>query len=144
MTLQEKAQKYINQFDTITIQDTNKTRVILKDDASEELKLSVQNAHQDKLPRDFVYETYLRILEKICDYNTDSMDFFDETRYEIVDSMVDIYTSDLVEWLGEDNNNVYYLSDAISDGVEDGFQALQLAQYKAIDEIFPYVQELLS
>lgn len=144
MTIQEKAQKYVDQFEVIKIQDTDNTRAILKDSADEKLKNAVREAHGDRMPNDFVFSTFLSLLEKITDYNTDSMDFFDETRNEIVDSLVDVYTSQLTAWLHEDVNNVYYLETAIANGATDGFNLLSMAQFAAIDEIFPYVQELLN
>ena len=69
-----------------------------------------------------------------------------ENRSEIVDSLVDVYTSDLTEWLDSNNNNVYYLGEAQKElGIqEDGFKLLAMAQYMAIDEIFSEVIELLT
>jgi len=59
-----------------------------------------------------------------------------EEMTEWADTETDIYTSDLTEWLNNRNDNVYYLSEAIEEGAEDGFKALSMAQYKAIEELF--------
>jgi len=59
-----------------------------------------------------------------------------EKMTEWADTETDIYTSDLTEWLNESENNVYYLGEAIEEGAEDGFKALSMAQYKAIEELF--------
>ena len=56
-----------------------------------------------------------------------------------MDGLVDIYTTDLTKWLNDNINNVYYLEDAIKNGAEDGFNALQVAQYQAIDEVAGHV-----
>lgn len=47
----------------------------------------------------------------------------------------DIYTSDLTTWLGSKNDFIYYLTDAIKEGAQDGFQALSMAQSKYIYEV---------
>lgn len=61
----------------------------------------------------------------------------DDLIYEWIDSEVDPYTSGLTEWLNSHNENVYYLTQALEEQeIKDGFQALQVAQYKAIDEVF--------
>lgn len=150
MTIQQKAQKYIDQFEVIKIQDTDKTRVILKSDknglydSESKLYTAIREAHGDRFPDDFVYSTFLSILEKITEYDTDSIDPLDEYRHEIVDSMVDIYTHDLTGWLHDDIYNVSYLDEAIENGATDGCSLLSIAQYLAIDEVYPFVQELLN
>lgn len=53
---------------------------------------------------------------------------------EWADSTTDVYTSDLTEWLHDNNNNQYYLSEASKEGSHDNL--LMVAQYKAIEELF--------
>jgi len=49
----------------------------------------------------------------------------------------DIYTSDLTEWLNDNENNVYYLTDVLEEmDIKDGFKLLEIAQYKAIEELY--------
>lgn len=70
------------------------------------------------------------------DLNT-ALEDFKEHISEYVDNRTDVYTSDLTEWLHDRNGNVSYLTDALEEhGVKDGFKALQMAQYKAIEELY--------
>ncbi len=56
---------------------------------------------------------------------------------EWADSDTDVYTSDLTEWLNRSNYNVYYLDDALKEyQPDDGFKALQMAQYAAREEVY--------
>lgn len=56
----------------------------------------------------------------------------------------DVYTSDLTEWLSDSEYHVYWLSDAIEIGVEDGFQALRIAQQEALIDIAHIMVRYLS
>lgn len=61
-----------------------------------------------------------------------------------IDSNVDVYTSDLTNWLNRDNYNVYYLTEAIESGdPKDGFQLLSLAQYYCYQEIWFSVRDCI-
>jgi hypothetical protein len=141
MNYQEKAEKYLKFFEYKKRGED--TIVILKDNAPAELQESVHNAHGDRLPSDWIYDKYESILSSISDYDSKELD---DIRAEIVDGLVDVYTSNLTEWLNDDNRNVYYLSEALAeygDG-DDGFALLAQAQYRAIDEIFGEVAGLLE
>lgn len=113
------------------------TIVILKDNTPEALRDSVRKAHGEKLPDDWIYDKYHSVLDALTQYNFESTDDLEEKRPEIVDSLVDMYTRDLTKWLNDSPYNVYYITEAQEEyGVqEDGFKILQMAQYKAIDEI---------
>jgi len=119
------------------------TITVLKDGAPEDLLESIHQAHGDRLPDDWVYDKYHSILDAISGYDNDDLD---EIRPEIVDGLVDVYTSDLTAWLHSSNYNVYYMTEAQEEygAQEDGFKLLQMAQYKAIDEIYGYVQNYLE
>lgn len=144
MTIQQKIDKYINQFTAKEFGDLP-TRIIFEENASEELRSSVRNAHGDSLPDDWVFDTYLRILQTMNDYEMDNDEKLEDYRSEIVDGLVSIYTSDLTDWLGSNNSNVEYLTEALEEfEPKDGFQALAMAQYQAIDEIYSEVVSLLT
>lgn len=111
--------------------------IILKHGAPEALRDSVLNAHGDRLPDDWIYNKYHGVLDAFAGYTIEDADGLDDNRAEIVDGLVDVYTSDLTAWLNSHNANVYYLTEAQEEygAIEDGFKLLMLAQYKAIDEI---------
>lgn len=68
----------------------------------------------------------------------EDMEENDDPIYENASNDVDCYTGQLTEWLHASSNNVYYLSEALSEygEIRDGFQALTLAQAKCIEEIY--------
>ena len=149
MNYQEKAGKYLKFFEQkkrLGYKDgiEDDTIVILKDNAPEELRESVHNAHGDRLPSDWIFDKYHSILDVISNYGEFSD--IDDIRNEIVDGLVDCYTSNLTGWLNDDNRNVYYLSEALAEfgGGDDGFALLAMAQYQAIDDIFGEVAGLLE
>jgi hypothetical protein len=119
---------------------------VFEDNVPKELRDSVHKAHSDRMPSDWIYEKYSSILDALTNYEIESMDDIEENRAEIVDGLVDVYTSDLTAWLHADNRNVYYLTEAQEEyGAEsDGFKLLAMAQYKAIDDVFSEVVELLG
>jgi len=143
MTISKKAIKYLKMFKTVKRGDED---ITVFHNASEDLKDSVYKAHGDRLPNDWIFDKYQSILQSITDYDIESDDDLLDNRGEIVDGLVDVYTSDLTEWLNDSNYNVYYIEEAQKEyGPEDdGFKLLSMAQYKAIDEIFDYVYSLLT
>jgi len=69
-------------------------------------------------------------------------DIFSKTRDALE---ADDYTSDLTEWLNERNDNVYYLTEVLEDGIpEDGFTLLQDAQVKHKNEIYTIIFNMLE
>ena len=111
--------------------------VVLKQDAPEALRDSVHSAHGDRLPDDWIYDKYQSILSTLAGYTITDADGLEDNRAEIVDGLVDVYTSDLTAWLNSHNANVYYMTEAQEEyGAQtDGFKLLMSAQYMAIDEI---------
>ena len=144
MKIKTKIQNYINDFEPVIKQVDNSTIWVLKDSASKKLKQSIYDAHEGSYPNDYIYSTYLCILENLLNYDINSVDDIDDIRHELVDSMVCLYTHDLTEWLHSNTSNVYYLDIAINEyGCKSGFELLATAQYISIDEVFEYVLELL-
>jgi len=144
MKLKDKAQFFYEQFAT---KDRNGEQIVVfKGTRTNALHDSVMKAHGDRLPDDWIFDKYHSILGTIADYDIERASDLDDKRSEIVDGLVDVYTSDLTAWLHSDNRNVYYLEEAQKEYGEapDGFALLMRAQYMAIDEIFSEVQELLT
>jgi hypothetical protein len=141
MNYQEKAEKFLQFFEQIKRGED--TITILKPNAPKELYDSVMNAHGDRLPNDWIFDKYESILSNIGEYEDRELD---DIRGEIVDGLVDCYTSDLTSWLNESPYNVYYIDEAREQygESESGFNMLSMAQYKAIDDIFSEVVALLE
>ncbi len=143
--MNEKIEKYLACFEQKTRTNGDKF-YCLKADAPKELHDSVMEAHGDRMPSDWIYSTYEAILSTLSGYTIDSIGDVEENRSEIVDGLVDVYTSELTAWLNLDNRNVYYLTEAQEEygKQEDGGKLLAMAQYKAIDEIYESVESLLN
>ena len=57
--------------------------------------------------------------------------------YEEASNNIDCYTYNLTKWLNASINNVYYLTDVLTEhGPKDGFELLTIAQGKAIEEVY--------
>jgi hypothetical protein len=148
MKIQEKARKYSSMFE-IGKRNDGKSFVKIKDSYTDnepkELMESVRAAHGDRSPNDWVYTTYSELMDKVAEWDFASVEALEDTRHEIVDGYVDIYTADLTAWLAEDINNVWYLTETLEEfQPKDGFQLLSMAQYRAIDEVMQEVVNLLS
>lgn len=122
---------------------------ILSDNAPQSLRDSVHKAHGDRLPDDWIYQKYFFILDALRGYDIEGMDDIDEQRAEIVDGLVDVYTTNLTAWLASHNGNIEYMIEAQEElGKEDnriyGAELLMLAQYKAIDEIYSEVASYIE
>lgn len=143
MNINEIAKYYLDQFEYVKRGD--KTITVMKDSRDKELYDAVFKAHEDKLPLDFIFDKFSSILDAIGEYTNNDIDDLRDNGLEIVDGLVSVYTSDLTAWLNENNYNVYYLTEALEDGdCDDGFKLLMRAQYKAIDDIFAGVVELIE
>jgi len=98
-----------------------------------------------QMDEDSVYRYVVYALDYLIDGDFEDMDEARDMMTEEIDGLVDVYTSDLTEWLNKSNYNVYYLTEAQEEsGVSDGFQALAMAQYKAIENAFNEVLNLIE
>lgn len=148
MTINKKIQKYIDQMEVRERVDGSEYTVIKNEydlETHSPLYEAIRKAHGDSFPKDFIYSTFLDCLQRLSEYEINSNEKLEDVRNEVVDSMVDIYTHDLIKWLASDINNVYYLTQAIDEfECRDGFKALSMAQYLAIDEVMGYVIALIE
>lgn len=147
MTINKKIEKYLSEFEHGKRNDGS-GYVFIKNhdwDNPDKLMIAVRSAHGDKMPDDWIYSTFHNCLQRLSDYEITDNDKLEDIRSEAVDSMVDIYTADLTKWLASNINNVYYLTQAIEEfECKDGFKALSMAQYIAIDEVMNEVINLLE
>lgn len=90
--------------------------------------LTFRVSEATSLDSDSVYDFTSEALEKLAEANPKNRD---EALDALCEIEPDVYTSDLTEWLGKSNNNVYYLNDVMESGAEDGFQLLACAQAAA-------------
>ncbi len=101
----------------------------------------IYEAHQDRMPNDIVYGFIHDALILITEYPDASED---ELREAIYDIEPDVYTSDLTNWLGDHNENMYYLDQVLQEyQPTDGFQALSMAQAMHRQEVASIVLDEL-
>ena len=94
----------------------------------------IHKAHLDRMPNDDSYNRIYDFLSSFCDLDGTAIEEdFSEVVYQ---TEPDVYTSDLTKWLNDYNENVYYLTEAIEQGLaSDGFQLLSCAQKIYLEEI---------
>ena len=112
--------------------DNGELFVCLADNKKDWMKNAVMAAHNvcNIGPNDSTYE----MIEKVIDHlaNAEPKDA-DEAYDALREIESDIYTHDLLRWLGSSVYNVEYLETAVVEyGATDGFQ---MAQYAALQEI---------
>ena len=133
----QKLAKFYETFFFTKKRDDGEEFWLVKDDAPEELKELIHEAHEDMFPDDYKYEFILEALSTLSEY---------EDPDDAIEGIeADIYTSDLTDWLNSRNDRVYYLTEAQQQyQPEDGFQALSLAQYQEKSEVFWSVKNSLE
>ena len=142
MKIKTVIKKYSNQFESKT-RDNGERYIILKDGASEKLQNAVYEAHGELMPNDWIFSTFSSILSGLEGYEVECLEDIETYRHEIVDSLVDVYTSGLTSQL---NSSVYFIS-YIDEAVKEygaTENVLMVAQYMAIDEVFSEVINLLE
>ena len=156
---EKDVQKYRNLFELKTFsQDGGEIRKYVFKDESFKRGSKMDKPHKeisdvmhkliDGLSMDFVYEQVVACLDWVLENCQDGgLDIDDscDSMHESIDSNVDVYTSNLTGWLNENNNHVYYLTEALHEFGEgqDGFQLLASAQYMAIEEVWAGIINLI-
>ena len=96
--------------------------------------------------RDCYYNWGNEIMYEISEAIQDCKDI-QEVQSEIEalepDTEPDVYTSELTNWLSSNIDHVYYLTEALEYGANDGFQLLQQAQSLHIQEVKGLVKQSL-
>ena len=146
--------EHLSEHGYINIQDSDKKRLIFKN-REEVFKLFGGEKKEVLTPfNDYTYVWLHSFLRDLTDYlsqglkenSTDMEEAFNkfyDIMSEYIDSEVDVYTSDLTEWLNDRNSNIYYLDEAHKE-FRDSDNILGIAQYKAIEEIYFNAYELLK
>ena len=144
MTISENIDKALEYFDHIKRGD--ETITVLKENAPEELKQAIHNAHGDRLPDDWIYDKFESILSNLSEYPVDNAGKLDDYRHEIVDGLVDIYNSELTAWLADGLDNIAIVDEAVAElGAPEGvIKSIQWGQYKKLDEIYGEIVNYLT
>lgn len=89
---------------TTRTRDNGSTFVTLEDNAPEWLRDAVREAHDGEMPNDWRFETCRAIWQGLAE--TPDVD-----HSELADSLVDIYTADLLAWMAGDISRTAYVDE---------------------------------
>lgn len=134
-TIVTLAKELSAQLTTSERRDEAKTKYVhLKDGFPAWMQDVCHKAHGDRMPDDDVYSRIQDIVDILADLPDDATD--DDIQERIYEIEPDIYTNRLTEWLHSRNDNVFYLDEALKEGItNDGFALLSHAQGIYIREI---------
>jgi hypothetical protein len=93
---------------------------------------------------DFVYEKVVEALDWLMENDFKNIEEARGSMYVQVDSSVDVYDRDLLNWLARDIRHLEYLDRALAFTPEDAWQQLRIAQYLAIEEVYNNVLDLIE
>ncbi len=91
-----------------------------------------------RLPDDWIFEQMYRVAQELHDRSPEDMDATTDMVHEIADGLVDIYTSDLLAWIGN-HHNAAIADDATREGLIEQDAPIErraaVGQYEAISRI---------
>ena len=114
------------------------------DDIRDDLENIVREAHCGEFPNDWRFDTVDSIastLAEMSDSEDWDVDDFREESHEVADSLVDVYTSDLLQWVAGNINRPQWDDDSIVQPTTDIMVLIRLRQYEEIESM---VQVVLS
>ena len=124
-TIQELA-AYYDSFFEIRTRDNGETFVCLKDDRPDELRDLIREAHEGKLPDDWIYQKSRDILCHIAE------------GYDPSEIEPDIYTHELIEWL---KGNTHLFDEALEESELKDFASIaQFAQSREISSMASIIE----
>lgn len=100
----------------------------------------------DLMPDDYRYNVISRIFDTLNSYNVSDENTLDDLRGEIVDSLVDIYNHDLLNWLSSNLSRAELCNEALNQGYaqNDIYSIVKCAQYIEIETIYNNIQAFLT
>lgn len=140
----KKAQKLSECFKYKKFDDGAERVIIESDDKTlqeECINLTFKVSQETNLSTDSAYRFTSESLNRIAESGAKSMEDLTDLAYNLEP---DIYTYDLTAWLNENVNHIHYLDEAVSGGVDSGWQALALAQQFAKEEVQSLVLDLIQ
>lgn len=140
-TVRDLARAMAGRFTTRTRADDTKY-VCLTDEAEEWMRDVAREAHNDMLPDDWRYDAIASAVEFIA-----SEDDYDDRLDEWADGMVDVYSWDLIAWLGSQAARAEYVQEARDewgDAGESIYDELSRGQFFELREVVSLVVQSLE
>ena len=116
------------------------------DDIRDDLQSIVQEAHLGEFPNDWRFDTVHSIastLAEMPDSEDWDVDNFRDESHEVADSLVDVYTSDLLQWVAGNINRHQWDDSDIANGVEPHGDIAALVRLRQYEEIESMVHAVL-
>ena len=109
------------------------------DDIRDDLQNIVQEAHLGEFPNDWRYDTVHSIASTLAN-RTDSEDwdadtFREEMSSEVADTLVDVYTSDLLAWVSGNICRHQWDDEGIAQPTTNIVELVRLRQYEEIESM---------
>jgi len=106
----------------------------------------IQKCHNDELPNDWRYEKIKHLVERLLEYEKESLEDYQDILHEVVDSCVDISTSALFQWLADNPSRAEFNDDSYMAQSDWGATAnlSQLAAARQYEELDFMANTLLN
>ena len=93
----------------------------------------VRKCHNDELPNDWRYDKIKHLVERLLEYEKESLEDYQDILHEVVDSCVDISTSALFQWLADNPSRAEFNDDSYMAQSDKLSQLAAARQYEELD-----------
>ena len=93
----------------------------------------VRKCHNDELPNDWRYEKIKHLVERLIEYEKESLEDYQDILHEVVDSCVDISTSAQFQWLADMPSRAEFMDDSYMADSDKLSQLAAARQYEELD-----------
>jgi len=93
----------------------------------------IRKCHNDELPNDWRYEKIKHLVERLLEYEKESLEDYQDILHEVVDSCVDISTSAQFQWLADMPCRAEFMDDSYGLDSKTLSQLATARQYEELD-----------
>jgi len=93
----------------------------------------IRKCHNDELPNDWRYDKIKHLVERLLEYEKESLEDYQDILHEVVDSCVDISTSALFQWLADNPSRAEFNDDSYMAQSDKLSQLAAARQYEELD-----------
>ena len=93
----------------------------------------VRKCHNDELPNDWRYDKIKHLVERLLEYEKESLEDYRDILHEVVDSCVDISTSAQFQWLADMPSRAEFMDDSYMADSDKLSQLAAARQYEELD-----------
>ena len=93
----------------------------------------IRKCHNDELPNDWRYDKIKHLVERLLEYEKESLEDYQDILHEVVDSCVDISTSAQFQWLADNPSRAEFMDDSFGLDSNKLSQLAAARQYEELD-----------